>query len=159
MEKRYYKDFYKLQMTMLNNRHNVIIFGPESSGKCEALERCIEQFSLSDRIALLTSKSVLFAKAYDNENVTCYNWHRDQKRIDPNQIGDQYNMIIIDGYCENWDEFIKSHPDARIVMAIRSDSFGDLDSKIKRRFKIIAKTGIIEDQDRIKGIIAIKTYK
>ena len=67
-------------------------------------------------------------------------------------------MIIIDGYCENWLEIMRSHPGSRIIMAVRANTFGDLDREIKKQFKIVAKTGVVEDQNRIKGIVAIKNY-
>ena len=158
MEKSYYQNFYKLEMAMQNNDHNVIIFGPESSGKCEAIERCLELFSVSQSIALCTSKGVLMSIASRKENIDCFCWNTSQKTIDCDKIPNKYNLIIIDGYCENWEEMINSHSTARIIMAMRIRSFRDLSGDIKQRFKIASKTGMVDDQNRVKGILQIKKY-
>ena len=158
MERRYYQNFYKLEMAMLDNNHNVVIFGPESSGKCEAIERCLELFSITKSIALFTSKGVLMSAARRSENITCFDWNLSQKTIKCNDMSNQYDMIIIDGYCKNWEEIIESNPTSRVIMAMRIESFKNLDCAIKKHFKIAAKTGIVDEVNRIKGILQIKKY-
>ena len=92
------------------------------------------------------------------ENIDCFCWNTSQKTIDCDKIPNKYNLIIIDGYCENWEEMINSHSTARIIMAMRIRSFRDLSGDIKQRFKIASKTGMVDDQNRVKGILQIKKY-
>ena len=154
MPKQFYQNFYKLQMAMLDNKHNVIIFGPEASGKCEALERCIEQFSMSNKIALITSKGVLLSAAHCNENVDGYDiGGRSPLVLDA--VPDQYDMIIIDGLCDNWKDVLEKYQGVRIIMTIRLDSFKKISEELKEHFRIIAKTSVFDVETRTKGISRI----
>lgn len=158
MQKVYYHNFYKLQMAMQGNNSNVVIFGPESSGKCEALERCMEQFSMTGKVAIFTSKGVLQNFAHRNENIDCYDWHGEKRKIDCDLIDKDYDVLLIDGYCENWVSVLNRFPNTRVIMTVRAASFNDVSLCLKQQFGIVAKTGFVKNMDGVKGILTIKKF-
>jgi hypothetical protein len=159
MTKLPYQNFYKVQMLMLNNNENVLVFGPAASGKCDALEKFVEQYSIDHTIALFTNKTALNSAAYGRDNVTCFNWHPSMVRLNPEWIPSSFDMIIIDGKCENWNELINAFPHARFVMAVRANSQSDIPIEMKRSFRIIAKSACINEESRTKGIVNVKFFK
>ena len=123
MNKPYYQNFYKLQMAMMEKENdNVLIFGPAASGKCDALERCIEEYGKEKNVVLLTRKTALLMVAYKYPNVTCINWDTSIKNIKPEWFKENYDIIIIDGYCENWQQLVNTFPDKRIIMAVKKET-------------------------------------
>ncbi len=159
MNKPYYQNFYKLQMAMMENDTNVVIFGPAASGKCDALERCIEEFGKEKSIALFTRKTALLMVAYKYPNTTCINWDTSVKTINSNWLKEQFDIIIIDGYCENWKDIVDVFPHAKIIMAVRADSNKDLPTELKRHFRIVAKCGFVDKEYKHKGITNVRIYK
>lgn len=156
---KYYQNFYKLQMAMLDNNDNVVIFGPAASGKCDAIERCIEEYGKDKKVALLTNKTALLIKAYEFPNVTCYNWNTGLKNINPEWIKEYYDVIIIDGFCENWREVVQAFDKSRIIMAVRAEHNKDLSGELKQTFRIVAKSGFVDQDRKSKGITSIRLYK
>ena len=159
MEKRFYQNYYKLQLAMQDHDENIIIFGPASSGKCDALEKCIEDYGKEKNMILLTSKTALMIAAYNQPSTTCLNWEPSMKRIDPKWIKNNPEIIIIDGYCENWKEIIESFPSAKFIMAVRVDGKKDLDDDLKKNFRILAKSGYTNSKEKTKGITQVTFYK
>ena len=158
-KKPYYQNFYKLQMAMIENDSNVVIFGPAASGKCDALERCIEEYGKENEVALLTRKTALLIEAYKHPDVTCINWDSSMERVEPGWFKHKYKYIIIDGYCKNWKEIIEQFPEARIIMAIRADANKDIPTEVKQSFRIVAKCGFIDNEHKVKGITSVRQYK
>ena len=158
-KKPYYQNFYKLQMAMIETKDNVVVFGPAASGKCDALERCIEEYGKENNVALLTRKTALMIEAYKHPNVTCINWDTSVKKIEPNWLKDKYEYIIIDGYCENWKQVVDAFPEARIIMALRADTNKDIPTEVKQHFRIVAKCGFVDTEHKTKGITSVRHYK
>lgn len=146
-------------MAMSDTNDNVVIFGPAASGKCDAIERCIEEYGKEHMVALLTTKTALLIKAYEFPNVTCYNWNTDLKKIQPEWIKEKYDVIIIDGFCENWQEIVKHFDGSRIIMAMRAESNKDLSGELKQSFRIVAKSGFVDQERKSKGITSVRLYK
>lgn len=146
-------------MAMLDSNDNVVIFGPAASGKCDAIERCIEEYGKEKKIALLTNKTALLIKAYEFPNVTCYNWNTELKKINPEWIKEFYDVIIIDGFCENWRELVKEFDKSRIIMTVRAEHNKDLSGELKKAFRIVAKSGFVDQDRKSKGITSIRLYK
>ena len=157
--KPYYQNFYKLQMAMMETKDNVVVFGPAASGKCDALERCIEEYGKENNVALLTRKTALMIEAYKHPNVTCISWDTSVKKIEPNWLKDKYEYIIIDGYCENWKQVVDAFPEARIIMALRADTNKDIPTEVKQHFRIVAKCGFVDTEHKTKGITSVRHYK
>lgn len=157
--KPYYQNFYKLQMAIMETNDNVVIFGPAASGKCDALERCIEEYGKENNVALLTRKTALMIEAYKHPNVTCINWDTSIKKIEPSWLKDKYEYIIIDGYCENWKSVVEAFPEARIIMALRADTNKDIPTEVKQHFRIVAKCGFVDTEHKTKGITSVRHYK
>ena len=146
-------------MAMIENDSNVVIFGPAASGKCDALERCIEEYGKENEVALLTRKTALLIEAYKHPDVTCINWDSSMERVEPGWLKHKYKYIIIDGYCKNWKEIIEQFPEARVIMAIRADANKDIPTEVKQNFRIVAKCGFIDTEHKIKGITSVRQYK
>lgn len=160
MNKPYYQNFYKLQMAMMEQKKdNVLIFGPASSGKCDALERCIEEYGKENNVVLLTRKTALLMVAYQYPNVTCINWDTSIKNINPEWFKEDYDVIIIDGYCENWHQIVNKFPNKRIIMAVRANTNQELSTELKRNFRIVAKCGFTSQDYKTKGITGVRVYK
>ena len=156
----YYQNFYKLQMAMMENNDNVLIFGPAASGKKDALERCIEEYGRDHKTALLTRKTALLNAAYNLENVVCLNWDKTLKEVESQWLSqDEFDFVIIDGYCENWQELVATYPDTRFIMAMRAASNNAIPSELKRAFRIVAKCGFVNEETKTKGILSIRKYK
>ena len=157
--KPYYQNFYKLQMAMMETKDNVVVFGPAASGKCDALERCIEEYGKENNVALLTRKTALMIEAYKHPNVTCINWDTSVKKIEPNWLKDKYEYIIIDVYCVNWKQVVYAFQEARIIMALRADTNKDIPTEVKQHFRIVAKCGFVDTEHKTKGITSVRHYK
>lgn len=155
---KYYHNFHKVQMAMMEVDSHVVVFGPAESGKCDALERCIAEYGRENKVALLTKKSALFRASYGLD-VTCITWSTDDREIKPEWLKDKFDYIIIDGYCSNWAELIKTFPEAKFIMAVRADTKGDLPKDLKQAFRIVAKCGYIDKETKTKGITSVSIFK
>ena len=157
--KPYYQNFYKLQMAVMDSKDNVLIYGPAASGKKDALERCMEEYGQENKVAILTRKTALLHAAYRLDNTTCLSWDKTVKTIDPSWLNNEYDYVLIDGYCENWKELLEAYPHTRFIMAMRATTNNDISEPLKQHFRIIAKCGFITTEPKQKGILSVRKYK
>lgn len=156
----YYQNFYKLQMAVMETSDNVLIFGPAASGKKDALERCIEEYGKDYKTALLTRKTALLNASYELDNVVCINWDKTVKNVEPDWLStNQYDFVIIDGYCENWQELIEAYPGTRFIMSMRANTNSAIPEDLKQHFRIVAKCGFVDKENKVKGILSVRKYK
>jgi hypothetical protein len=146
-------------MAMQEIDTNLLIFGPAASGKCDALEKCIEEYGRNNETALLTTKTALLSAAYGFSGITCISWSPENKKINPEWIKKKYDYIIIDGYCENWENLLTAFPETKFIMAVRATTKGDLSNNLKKAFRVIAKCGFIDKETKTKGITSVTIYK
>ena len=158
MSDNYYQNFYKLEMAMQDNIEHVLIYGGEASGKADAIECCMKLLSNEHNVAVLTASSGLTRAAYPFNKVTCYNWNKDMKLIDPDWITEHYDIIIIDGFCVNWMEILDAFKTSRIIMSIRANSLDEIPQDLKNAFGIKARSEIIKKDEHLKGITSVKKH-
>lgn len=158
MSNNFYQNFYKLEMAMQDNNEHVLIYGGEASGKTDAIECCLELLSKDNSIAVLTNRSSITRVAYPLSNVTCYNWNKELRLIDPSWITEHYDIIIIDGMCVNWLELMGEFKDSRIIMCIRANDADEIPQDLKNAFGIKAYTKILKKDEHLKGIASVKKH-
>jgi phage terminase small subunit len=94
------------------------------------------------------------------EDVTCFSWDKTVKEVNPEWFSaEAFDVVIIDGYCENWDVLVRAYPNTRFIMAMRANTSAAISNELKRSFRIVAKSGFTDKESKTKGILSVRKFK